>query len=319
MKAIFLDRDNTLIVNSGDLGDPRKVRLCPKVSESLWRLRQAGYVLIVVTNQGGVARGKYSERDVDAVHQQIAEMIDNEAGVQGIIDRFYYCPYHPDGSVKEYKREHPWRKPQPGMLVQAARDLSLNLKNCWMVGDSPRDIVAGKRGGTRTVRILVNSKAALDQPAEARADFTVNSIEEAVDMILDEKIEVQPMPVAATVKSKLTDSTNNSQVSEVRPSTDGLADTPLPPTQMMSAADVGPLEPLRRSIQELTDEVRAERLRRSEFTPLRMVAGLCQLGVIAMVVIGILRIELFDDFIRWMISGVLLQLLTLTIITLDSR
>lgn len=125
--AIFLDRDNTLIANEGDLGDPARVQLREGVADGLRSLRQAGYSLIVVTNQGGVARGRFSEADVDAVHQRIAELVDEATSAQGLIERFYYCPYHPEGTVPEYQREHPWRKPQPGMLLQAARDLDLDL------------------------------------------------------------------------------------------------------------------------------------------------------------------------------------------------
>src|SRR5262245_266762 len=87
--AIFLDRDNTLIANDGDLGDPAQVRVLPGAAQALGALRDAGYRIVVVSNQGGVARGAFSEADVDAVNQRTARLLDAEAGRAGLIDRFY--------------------------------------------------------------------------------------------------------------------------------------------------------------------------------------------------------------------------------------
>ena len=177
--VIFLDRDNTLIANDGDLGDPTRVSLLEGVPEGLLRLREAGYRLVVVTNQGGVARGRYGEEDVDKVHREIAGLLDQAAGRRGLIDRFYYCPYHPEAILPEYRREHPWRKPRPGMLLQAARDLALDLSASWMIGDQPRDIEAGRAAGCRTVLVGDAEVDTQIQPTAAATDFT-----EAVDLVL---------------------------------------------------------------------------------------------------------------------------------------
>ena len=177
--VIFLDRDNTLIANDGDLGDPTRVSLLEGVPEGLLRLREAGYRLVVVTNQGGVARGRYGEEDVDKVHREIAGLLDQAAGRRGLIDRFYYCPYHPEAILPEYRREHPWRKPRPGMLLQAARDLALDLSASWMIGDQPRDIEAGRAAGCRTVLVGDAEGDTQIQPTAAATDFT-----EAVDLVL---------------------------------------------------------------------------------------------------------------------------------------
>ena len=179
--VVFLDRDNTLIANDGDLGDPARVVLLDGVPDGLRRLRDAGYRLVVVTNQGGVARGRYGEDDVDRVHREIAGLVDHAAGRRGLIDRFYYCPFHPEATVEAYRREHPWRKPQPGMLLQAAGDLGLDLNGSWLIGDQPRDIEAGNAAGCRTIRLgsLVEPATFAVAPTASAAEFG-----EAVDLIL---------------------------------------------------------------------------------------------------------------------------------------
>ena len=177
--VVFLDRDNTLIANDGDLGDPSRVALLEGVPEGLVRLRDAGYRLVVVTNQGGVARGRYGEDDVDRVHREIAGLVDRAADRRGLIDRFYYCPYHPEAALPEYRREHPWRKPRPGMLLQAARDLGLDMTSSWMIGDQARDISAGRAAGCRTVLVGGAEPDPDLEPTACAADFT-----EAVDLLL---------------------------------------------------------------------------------------------------------------------------------------
>ena len=148
--AVFLDRDNTLIHNDGDLGEPDKVQLIQGVASAVASLAGLGYKVVVITNQGGVARGKYAEEDVDAVHRRISELL--QAAASGAkIDRFYYCPYHPGGTIARYRKEHPNRKPAPGMLLEAARDIGLDLKQSWTIGDQIRDIQAGIAAGTRTI------------------------------------------------------------------------------------------------------------------------------------------------------------------------
>ena len=147
--AVFLDRDNTIIHNDGDLGDPKQVKLIQGAASAIASLRGLGYLIVIVTNQGGVARGKYGVEDVDKVHEKITQLVYENAGAK--IDRFYFCPYHPKGLVEKYTREHPWRKPQPGMLLQAAKDLQIDMDQSWMIGDALRDIEAGAAAGVRTI------------------------------------------------------------------------------------------------------------------------------------------------------------------------
>lgn len=170
--AVFLDRDDTIIRNSGDLGDPDDVVLLDGARTALSSLHGAGWPLIVVTNQGGVARGAFTEDDVRAVHARIAELLDSVP----ILD-WLWCPWHPDGTVERYTREHAWRKPSPGMLLEAARRHDLDLSASWLVGDADRDIAAGAAAGCRTVKI--------GTPGEPRPDYSVTSIADAATCILN--------------------------------------------------------------------------------------------------------------------------------------
>ncbi len=148
--AVFLDRDNTIIKNDGDLGDPDAVELITGVPLAIASLCGLGYRVVVVTNQGGVARGAYTEKDVEAVHERIrAEVEERANGAR--IDAFYACPFHPEGTVKAYTKDHKNRKPKPGMLLQAAEELNLDLSASWMVGDQERDVAAGAAAGCRTI------------------------------------------------------------------------------------------------------------------------------------------------------------------------
>lgn len=180
--AVFLDRDNTIIRNDGDLGDPSQIQLMQGAAMAIASLCGLGFKVIVVTNQGGVARGKYTEEDVDAVHDRLREMIEHAAN-GARIEAFYFCPYHPKGTVPEYTREHPDRKPQAGMLLRAAEEHGLDLARSWMVGDALRDIEAGETAGCRTVWINNFAKPE-DVPGEKDTpDYTAGSLVEAVRII----------------------------------------------------------------------------------------------------------------------------------------
>lgn len=155
-RAVFLDRDDTLIANRslepvqgrrrGDLCDPARVRLLEGALEGSRLLKRARFTLVVVSNQGVVARGGGTIADVEATNRRVGELLVDERGRE-LIDAFYYCPYHPQGTVPEFTREHPWRKPQPGMILQAAEDLDLDLARSWMIGDGERDIEAAVAAG----------------------------------------------------------------------------------------------------------------------------------------------------------------------------
>jgi D-glycero-D-manno-heptose 1,7-bisphosphate phosphatase len=162
--AVFLDRDDTLIANRevtartphpGDLTDPALVRLLPGVAMAMPRLKQAGFLRVVVSNQGCVARGVCGPVAVDACNRRMRELLRKEGGPDADVEAVYTCPYHPKGSVPPWNVEHPWRKPQPGMLIAASCDLRIDLRQSWMIGDAPRDIEAAVAAGIPTERTLL--------------------------------------------------------------------------------------------------------------------------------------------------------------------
>lgn len=179
-KAVFLDRDNTLIEDPGYINDPKQVELLPAVADALIQLRKSGYKLVVVSNQSGVARGIVTEEVLGKIHQKMLDLLRSE---NAYIDRIYYCPYHPDGVIKKYTKESDMRKPSAGMLLLAAKEMDIDLEKSWVVGDSYRDVIAGKIAGCRT--ILINSPV---HPPERKSsdpdpDRKVVNIKEAANVI----------------------------------------------------------------------------------------------------------------------------------------
>jgi D-glycero-D-manno-heptose 1,7-bisphosphate phosphatase len=176
--AIFFDRDNTLIVNNGYLGDPNGVVLVEGAAEAVAMARDLGYLVVTASNQSGVARGMFTEDDVRAVDARMDELL-RQANAKAIIDLHEFCPFHPEAKADKYRMDSDLRKPKPGMLLRAARQLDLDLGRCWMIGDSPRDIEAGKAAGCRTIMVksagMTRSPAA-DEPMSLRPDAIVETL-----------------------------------------------------------------------------------------------------------------------------------------------
>ncbi len=174
-KAVFLDRDGTLIVNRHYGSDPDEIELLDGVVEGLLELRRAGYKLVLVSNQSGVARGYFDEGAVARMHDRLQRMLDQHGAA---LDALEYCPHHPEGVAPSYAVECSCRKPAPGMLRWAARKHGVNLSASWMVGDIEADVEAGRRAGART--ILVGPETSLTSP-----DFRAGDFAEAVRHILE--------------------------------------------------------------------------------------------------------------------------------------
>jgi D,D-heptose 1,7-bisphosphate phosphatase len=149
-KAVFLDKDGTLIYDVPYNVDPDLIRFRPGTMEGLALLHAAGYRLVVITNQSGVARGYFAEEELAAVRAHLRQSF-AAAGVP--LSGFYYCPHHPEGAVRPYAKACACRKPEPGMFLRAAAELAIALDRSWYVGDILDDVEAGRRAGCRTVLV----------------------------------------------------------------------------------------------------------------------------------------------------------------------
>jgi len=179
-KAIFLDRDGTLIEDPGYLNDPEQVKLLEGVAEALAELRTMGYKLIVVSNQSAVARGLVTEKVLDEIHNRLNQLL---AAKQVHLDRIYYCPYHPDGVIGKYRKDSDLRKPNPGMLLTAADEIDIDLSDSWLIGNSNSDIEAGLRAGCKTILINRSLDYKQSQPNQPSPDYKGVNIKEAVNII----------------------------------------------------------------------------------------------------------------------------------------
>jgi len=174
-KAVFLDRDGTIIEDTVFSVDPARIRELPGALDGLRRLRRAGYLLVVITNQSGVARGFFGEDALRAFHDRLREWF-AARGVE--LAAIYYCPHYPKGALPEYARDCACRKPMPGMILQAASDLQVDRARSWMVGDRDCDIGVGRAAGCRTVRIGTTP------PGETTPDYEAANVAEAAERIL---------------------------------------------------------------------------------------------------------------------------------------
>lgn len=183
--GVFLDRDGVINEEVFDyVKSLDEFRLLPKVGEAIRRLNQEGIPVILVSNQGGIAKGYYDEKTLHRIHDFMKREL---AGFGAHIDRIYYCPHHPDGKGV-YRVNCSCRKPAPGMIIQGARDLCLCLKRSWMIGDKLSDIEAGKRAGCRTILVLTGyGRMVMDEEKNwvVRPDFIRDNLYDAVSTIID--------------------------------------------------------------------------------------------------------------------------------------
>lgn len=182
-RAVFIDRDGTLIEEAGYPNRLERLVLFPFTIDAVRQLNRAGFVVVVVTNQAGIARGIVEEAFVGQAHRYIAGRL--EAG-GARIDAFYYCPHHPDAVVESLRGVCECRKPQPGLLRRAAADLDIDLARSFTVGDRWHDLVAGRSVGTATV--LVRTGYGFEDEQKRlegfAADVIVDNLAAAVAWIL---------------------------------------------------------------------------------------------------------------------------------------
>lgn len=187
-RSVFLDRDgiiNELCLDpaTGYFESPLRVedvRLKAGVSHEIFRLREIGFLLVGVTNQPSAAKGRISLLQQDAIHERVLELLAAE-GV--VFDAWRICPHHPDGTVKELAISCSCRKPKPGMLIDAAKELGIDIPSSWMVGDSDSDVEAGRAAGTRTA--LIGTRGSHKRSLSVFATNYCATFKEAVDAIID--------------------------------------------------------------------------------------------------------------------------------------
>jgi D-glycero-D-manno-heptose 1,7-bisphosphate phosphatase len=185
--ALFLDRDGTLIEDVGYLGDVSLIRFYKGAARSLRRLKQAGFLLFVVTNQSGVARGYFPESRVREIHRAIQLKLKAQgAGVDG----FYYCPHYPGGEVKRYAKVCSCRKPKPGLVRQALKNFAVDLKKSYMAGDKLDDLGLAKNarlGGCFLVRTGQGRRSERELKKQKRKSPVAAGLPQVASAILSAK------------------------------------------------------------------------------------------------------------------------------------
>ena len=175
-KAIFVDKDGTLIQDIAYNINVDLIEIEPEVVDGLKLLQKEGFLLIVISNQPGIAKGYFTEEDVKKVGEKIsALLLPHHLKIEG----FYYCPHHPEGNIKEYAVECECRKPLPGLILEAAANFNIDLTQSWMVGDILNDVEAGKRAGCRTVLIDNGNETQWVSNEWRTPDFTATNFREA--------------------------------------------------------------------------------------------------------------------------------------------
>ena len=155
-RAVFLDRDGTINVERDYLFRCEDFEFIAGAPQAIKQLNDAGFLVVVVTNQSGVARGYYSEKDVQHLHNFVQEQL---IGSGAHIDAFYYCPHHPDKGVGAYRKQCDCRKGAPGMLIEAAQEYDIDLSRSFIVGDKLADVEAGLSAGCTPLLVLTGHGA----------------------------------------------------------------------------------------------------------------------------------------------------------------
>jgi D-glycero-D-manno-heptose 1,7-bisphosphate phosphatase len=324
-KAIFLDRDDTLIEDLGYISNPDQVKLLPGVPEALIELRAMGYKLVVASNQSAVARGIVTEKVLGQIHDRLNHLLTEK---HAYLDRIYYCPFHPEGVVVKYRKENNDRKPNPGMLLTAAKEMDLDLTQSWAIGNSSRDIEAGHRAGCKT--ILIHRISLYKQPdlIKPKPDYRAVNIKEAVNIIKKHLRSPAKAPSAQKPQSN-----SASQTSEATPQTLFIeSEQAEQPNQTQSAqTETSPSE---QNISSNTTEHLLNNILRqlrsmrrddmfAEFSAIRLIAGGIQVIVLFCLLISIwflINPTAKDNSVLIPLGfAILLQLMSLTFYTMQRR
>ena len=174
--AVFLDRDGTVMEEVHYCADPALVRVFPGTGQALRRLQAHGFLLVIITNQSGIGRGLLTDAQYQAVQAEVIRQLEGDSP-EPIVSGSYYCP---DAPTTPSAR----RKPEPGMVLEAARDLGIDLSRSWFVGDKAVDIECGHRAGTRTI-LVRTGYGGKDSSTSASPDFICENIASAAEVIVD--------------------------------------------------------------------------------------------------------------------------------------
>jgi D,D-heptose 1,7-bisphosphate phosphatase len=179
-RTVFLDKDGTMIENHPFDRSQEHIRFLPGTIEGLTLLHQTGYALVVITNQSGIAHGWFTR---DAVAAEGTALRTRLAAFGIPVAGYYVCPHHPDGTIVDYRMDCICRKPKPGLLMQAACELRLDLCRSWMVGDILHDVEAGRSAGCRTVLLTNGHETEWEMTPIRWPDLLANNLSEAAHLI----------------------------------------------------------------------------------------------------------------------------------------
>ena len=298
-KAIFLDRDDTLIEDPGYINKPSQVKLLDGAAEALIEFSAMGYKTVIVSNQSAVARGMVTEKVLGEIHNRLRELL-AEKGAS--LDKIYYCPYHPDGVVARYRKQSDYRKPNPGMLLASAEEMDIELEQSWMIGNSGTDIEAGQRAGCKT--ILINRPLHYEPPRsdEPKPDYKAINLKEAVNIIKqyhrsakktepetpnsnpnqDERIAQTEQPSQPTTEPENTEPTISAEVEEP-------TEPPEPAKQENNDEHEAPADRTEQLLSDILQQLKS--IQRAnmfgEFSIFKLTAGIVQVIVLGCLLITI--------------------------------
>jgi D,D-heptose 1,7-bisphosphate phosphatase len=183
-KAVFIDKDGTLIPDVPYNVDPSLITLNEGVLEGLQMLSKEGYLLIMISNQAGVAHGYFKEDALDGVKEKISLLL---APINLNFDGYYFCPHHLNGSVERYSIDCSCRKPKPGMILQAAKDYNVDLSSSYMIGDILNDVEAGKAAGCKSILLNNGGETEWILNEQRTPDLVVKNFKEAAEWIVGQR------------------------------------------------------------------------------------------------------------------------------------
>lgn len=180
-KAVFLDRDGTIIKEVGDLtlADIGRVRFFKGAADAIKKLNRLGFIVVIVTNQPVVARGFATEKEVDQIHAVLVRRL-NKKGTK--IDAVYSCPHHPEATLPKYRVRCRCRKPNTGMVMRAVKKFNIDLKKSFIIGDRTADVAAGNKAGMKVI-LVKTGYAGKDGKHGGKPDFVAKNLREAVEII----------------------------------------------------------------------------------------------------------------------------------------